>query len=65
VKKQKLPFLKISAATGDGVDALLEAAWKEVGWRQEAPPKPDTAAESESTDLLAAARRRAAVRRKA
>jgi GTPase involved in cell partitioning and DNA repair len=27
VKKRKLPCLKISAATGDGLDALLEAVW--------------------------------------
>ena len=30
VKKRKLPFLKISGATGDGLDALLEAVWKAV-----------------------------------
>jgi GTPase len=30
VKKLKLPFLKISSATGKGIDALLEAVWKEV-----------------------------------
>src|SRR5262245_27754089 len=30
VKKRKLPFLKISAATGEGIEALLEAMWKEV-----------------------------------
>jgi GTP-binding protein len=30
VKKQRLPFLKISAATGEGITPLLEAAWKEI-----------------------------------
>ena len=30
VKKLKLRFLKISGATGEGIDALLEAIWKEV-----------------------------------
>ena len=30
VKKRKLPFLKISGATGQGVEALLETAWKEI-----------------------------------
>ena len=30
VKKLKLRFLKISGATGVGIDALLEAIWKEV-----------------------------------
>jgi GTP-binding protein len=30
VKKRKLPFLRISAVTGDGLPALLEAAWREI-----------------------------------
>jgi GTPase len=72
VKKRKLPFLKISAASGQGVDAVLEAAWKEIvkGVRADA----DTATVAvkkadeevrESTDLLAAERRAARLRRKA
>src|SRR5688572_19454435 len=85
VKKRKLPFLKISGATGAGVDALLEAAWKEIV--REVRLKADTTSESavrlkadatsesavrleadatnEPTDLLAAERRAARVRRKA
>jgi len=73
VKKRKLPFLKISGATGAGVDALLEAAWKEIAHGVRI--KVDTRAESEvrlkgdttnePTDLLAAERRAARVRRKA
>ena len=61
VKKRKLPFLKISGATGEGVDGLLEAAWKEIAAAQgaEVRLKPDTTSEIESTDLLAAARRSA------
>ena len=76
VKKQKLPFLKISGATGDGVDKLLEAAWKEIartathrpdpGSRVPDPgsrvPDPD---HHETADLIGAARRSARVRRKA
>jgi GTP-binding protein len=69
--KRKLPFLKISGATGQGVDALLEAAWKEIikASVAEVRLKADTASESRettgSTDLLAAERRAARVRRKA
>src|SRR5687768_9267508 len=69
VKKRKLPFLKISGATGQGVDALLEAAWKEIVRARAKPEaaevrlKADTT--PEATDLLAAERRAARVRRKA
>ena len=67
VKKRKLPFRKISAATGEGIAALLEGAWKEIAGVR---PKPDATgaravAAGESTDLLAAARRTARARRKA
>jgi GTP-binding protein len=30
VKKRKLPFHKISGVTGEGLDKLLEAAWKQI-----------------------------------
>jgi GTPase len=30
VKKARLPFFRISGVTGEGVDELLEAAWKEI-----------------------------------
>jgi GTP-binding protein len=30
VKKARLPFFRISAVTGQGIDALLEAAWREI-----------------------------------
>jgi len=43
VKKQGLPFLRISAATGEGITALLEAAWKEIA--KEVRLKPDTTSE--------------------
>ena len=68
VKRRKLPFLKISAASGQGLDALLEAAWKEVRLKADTTTeirrKPDSTAAPESTDLLAAARRSARARRK-
>jgi GTP-binding protein len=40
VKKAKLPFFRISGVTGEGVDALLEAAWREIAM-------PEPARESE------------------
>ena len=64
VKKRKLPFLKISGATGDGVDALLEAAWKQIASARVAEIPPEAETTDESPDLLAAARRNASVRRK-
>jgi GTP-binding protein len=72
VKKRKLRFLKISGASGEGVDALLEAAWKEIVKARAKPEaaevrlKADTPGESsQSTDLLADERRKARLRRKA
>ena len=35
-KKLKLPFFRISGATGEGVPALLEAAWKHLAAQREA-----------------------------
>jgi GTP-binding protein len=80
VKKRKLKFLKISGATGEGVDALLEAAWKEIaahGFEIRLKPDTtladttladttpaDTTSEEEPGDLLGAERRAARVRRK-
>jgi GTP-binding protein len=49
LRKKKLPLLEISAATGDGVDALLEAMWKAI-----ASPKPSRARvrRTEAADAL-------------
>ena len=66
VKKRKLTFLKISGASGQGVDALLEAAWKEIAKAQvKTEEAPAIRLKTESTDLLATERRAARVRRKA
>ena len=35
-KKLKMPFFRISGATGKGVPALLEAAWKHLAAEREA-----------------------------
>ena len=67
VKKQKLSFFKISAATGEGVDKLLEAAWKEIvkGAAPLADPRsPIPDPQQETADLIGAARRGARLRRK-
>jgi len=71
VKKRKMPFLKISGATGEGVDKLLEATWKAIA--SASAPAPTDKAENDqeirlkpdATDLLATERRAARVRRKA
>jgi GTP-binding protein len=39
-----VPLHKVSAATGEGVDALLEAVWKQVARSRETPPTPPRAA---------------------
>jgi GTP-binding protein len=36
VRKKKLPVFRISGVTGEGVDALLEAAWREIAAVREA-----------------------------
>src|SRR5262245_48727401 len=69
VKKRRMPFLKISGATGEGVDTLLEAAWKEIASASASSTlrrdKKVEQASAESVDLIGAARRSARVRRKA
>jgi GTP-binding protein len=50
VKKRKLPFMTISAVTGDGLDALLEAAWREIAAVRAAEPEPVVV--DEGIDLL-------------
>ena len=68
VKKKKLTLLKISGATGDGVDKLLEAMWKAITARptsvrrgrssdRPAADPPDQAAD-QGVDLLTPARAR-------
>jgi GTP-binding protein len=58
VRKKKLPFAKISAVTGEGLDELLETVWHGiVATRVSAPePEPDTV--DEGIDLLTPARLR-------
>jgi hypothetical protein len=68
LKKKKLPLLKISGATGDGLDTLLEAMWKAIASapaasKAPAPPAspvrgPDSSDQGDSVDLLTPARTR-------
>ena len=57
VRQQELPFHRISGVTGEGVDALLEAAWREIVAVRTQPgpgeggPK-DTVSKDEGTDLI-------------
>ena len=41
VKQRKLPFHRISGVTGEGVDALLEAAWTQMVAARETPASSD------------------------
>ena len=57
VKAQGLPFHRISGATGQGIDALMEAAWREIVAVREAVPPPAEEPD-DSTDLISPARLR-------
>ena len=52
VKKHGLPFMKISGVTGEGVDALLEAAWREIA-AVRALPAEQPEDRDEGVDLIA------------
>ena len=75
VRKLKLPFFKISGATGEGVDRLLEAAWatcakatvakKEIASAARRSDRQSPVPDQDTVDLIGAARRSARVRRKA
>jgi GTP-binding protein len=72
LKKKKLPLLKISGATGAGVDKLLEAMWKALAGPgrskdrplrtrrggSSGPPETTAAPSTDSVDLLTPARSR-------
>jgi GTPase len=58
VKERGLPLYRISGASGEGVDALLEAAWREIAAVRAAPPPPPDREEDEAEDLISPARLR-------
>jgi GTP-binding protein len=57
VRKQQLPFHRISGATGEGVDALLQALWREIAAVRAAEPPPQVD-EPETADLISPGRLR-------
>ena len=58
VRKRRLPFFRISGVTGENVDALLEAVWREIAAVRARPePAEPGDAEHEGVDLLTPARR--------
>jgi len=54
VKKKQLPFHRISGVTGEGVDALLEAAWREIAAVRAAPKVAEP--EAAGVDLISRTR---------
>ena len=52
VTKQQRPFHRISGVTGEGVDALLEAVWREIAQVRAAPKVTEPEPEGEGTDLI-------------
>ena len=58
VRKKKLPFAKISAVSGEGLDELLETVWRGVVAARDAarPPEPEPDTVDEGIDLITPAR---------
>ena len=60
VTAKGLPFFRISGVTGEGLDVLLEAMWRQIVAVRElpAPAAPDDGGQDAGPDLIAAARQR-------
>ena len=58
VGKKRLPFVKISAVSGEGLDELLEAVWRGIVAAREAAVVPEPEPMDEGIDLLTPARLR-------
>ena len=56
VRKQDLPFFRISAVTGEGVDVLLQSLWRAIAAVRELPAAVDAPEDEGGVDLIAAAR---------
>ena len=58
VRKKRLPFLEISAVSGDGLDELLETIWRGIVAARETAAEAVPEAAEESIDLITPARLR-------
>jgi GTP-binding protein len=58
VRKKRLPFVKISAVSGDGLDELLETIWRGIVASREAAARSVPEAEDEGIDLITPSRLR-------
>lgn len=59
VTREKLPFLRISGVTGEGVDALLEALWREIeAVRAAEAESVETSTDEQGIDLITPGRAR-------
>ena len=58
VRRKKLPFVKISAVSGDGLDELLEAVWRGIVAARDSAIEPEPETMDEGIDLLTPARLR-------
>jgi GTP-binding protein len=52
VRKKKVPFLKISAVSGDGLDELLETVWRGIVAARDSAREPEPEAMDEGIDLI-------------
>ena len=58
VRKKKLPFVKISAVSGDGLDELLETVWRGIVATRDSAPAPESDMVDEGIDLITPVRLR-------
>ena len=58
VRKKRLPFVTISAVSGDGLDELLETIWRGIVAAREAAASSEPEAEDEGIDLITPSRLR-------
>jgi 50S ribosomal subunit-associated GTPase HflX len=58
VRKKRLPFVTISAVSGDGLDELLETIWRGIVAAREAAGSSEPETEDEGIDLITPSRLR-------
>jgi GTPase len=57
VRKERLPFVKVSAVSGDGLNELLEAVWRGIVAARQTTPEPETETDA-GIDLITPSRPR-------